>query len=528
MTDPLRGPERSVARRSILVAGAAGVGAAALSGALPGVVLARPARAPLGDPFTLGVASGDPAPDGFVIWTRLAPYPLADDGMGGMPSRSYEVAWEVAEDDRFARVARRGTAVARPDGGHAVHVELGGLRPAREYFYRFSVEGHLSPSGRTRTAPNLGVLGAPLTMCFASCSQYEHGYFTAYRRLAEEGPDLILHLGDYQYEYTARDYVAPGGNVRDAAGPETETLANYRQRHAQYKTDQDLQAAHAAAPWLVVWDDHEVDNNWADEIPENPQPNFLARRAAAFQAYYENMPLRRTSVPRGIDLLLYRRVQWGRITTFHMMDTRQYRDDQPCGDDFNSDCPERIEPTRSITGAEQEAWLLDGLRRSTARWDVLGQQVFFSQVDFTPGAGRGFNPDAWDGYVGNRDRVVAGLREARNAVVLTGDVHAHWAAEVRERFDDPSSPTVGTELVTTSITAGGDGSEVRPNTPATLAENPHVKFYNNRRGYVTTRFTAQEMRADFRVVPYVSQPGAPMQTRGSFVVPDREPGLNPA
>ncbi len=528
MTDPRTGIRQSMARRSVLVGAAAGLGAVTLAGALPGGALAQPARGRLADPFTLGVASGDPAPDGFVIWTRLAPDPLADDGMGGMPARGYDVAWEVAEDDRFARIARRGTAAARPDGDHAVHVELGGLPPGREYFYRFSVDGHVSPSGRTRTAPNPGVLGEGLTMCFASCSQYEHGWFTAYRRLAEEEPDLILHLGDYQYEYTKQDYVAPGGNVRDAAGPETVTLANYRQRHAQYKTDPDLQAAHAAAPWLVVWDDHELDNNWADEVPENHQPNFLDRRAAAFQAYYENMPLRRASVPRGIDLLLYRRIDWGRMATFHMMDTRQYRDDQPCGDEFNTDCAQRTDPARSITGAEQEAWLLDGFRRSTSRWDVLGQQVFFSQVDFTPGPERGFNPDAWDGYVGNRDRVVAGLRDVRNAVVLTGDVHAHWAAEVTERFDDPSSPAVGTELVATSITSGGDGSETREDTPATLAENPHVKFYNNRRGYVRTRFTAQEMRADFRVVPYVSRPGAPAQTRASFVVPDREPGLNPA
>ncbi|MGH3977757.1 MAG: alkaline phosphatase D family protein, partial [Pseudonocardiaceae bacterium] len=517
--------------RTVLAAGAAGlgaVGAAALAGPLPGAALAQPPSRRLGDPFTLGVASGDPSPDGAVLWTRLAPQPLADDGMGGMPARPYQVEWELADDDGFRRIERRGTADAFPASAHAVHVELGGLRPGREYFYRFRVDGHLSPVGHTRTAPPPAALGGPLTMCFASCSQFEHGFFTAYRRLAEEEPDVVLHLGDYQYEHTANDYVAPGGNVRDHAGPETVTLANYRQRHAQYKTDPDLQAAHAVAPWLVVWDDHELDNNWAGEIPESFQPDFLARRAAALRAYYENMPLRRSSVPSGIDLLLYRRVAWGRMATFHMLDTRQYRDDQPCGDEFNSDCAQRTDPERSITGAEQEVWLLDGLRRSTSRWDVLGQQVFFSQVDFTPGPARGFNPDAWDGYVGNRDRIVAGLRDpaVRNAVVLTGDVHAHWAAEVRERFDDPSSPSVGTELVATSITSGGDGSETRPDTATTLAENPHIRFYNNRRGYVRTRFTTSEMRADFRVVPYVSEPGAPAQTRASFVVPDREPRLN--
>ncbi|MDQ3152842.1 MAG: alkaline phosphatase D family protein [Actinomycetota bacterium] len=512
-------------RRTVLLTGAAavaGAGAATLIRA-PGAV-----AAPSADPFTLGVASGDPAPDGMVLWTRLAPTPLAEDGLGGMGSRPVEVEWELAVDERFTRVERRGTETAVPDAAHSVHVELAGLRPGREYFYRFRAGGHVSPTGRTRTAPNPGVLGGPLTMCFASCSQYEHGYFTAYRRLAEEEPDLVLHLGDYQYEYTADDYVAPGGNVRDHVGPETVTLANYRQRLAQYKTDEDLQAAHAVAPWLVVWDDHELDNNWADEIPEEPQPDYLARRAAAFRAYYENMPLRRASLPRGIDLQLYRRVEWGRLATFHMLDTRQYRDDQPCGDEFGSDCAERTEPTRSITGDEQEAWLLDGLTGSTARWDVLGQQVFFSQVDFTPGAGRGFNPDAWDGYVANRDRVAAGLAQARNAVVLTGDVHAHWAAEVKERFDDPSSATVATELVASSITSGGDGSETQADTAGILADNPHIRFYNNRRGYVRTRFTGSELRTDFRVVPVVSRPGAPVQTRASFVVGDREPGLDPA
>jgi alkaline phosphatase D len=348
-------------------------------------------------------------------------------------------------------------------------------------------------------------------------------------RLAAEHPDVVLHLGDYQYEYAAHQYIAPSGNIRNHAGPVTETLANYRQRYAQYKTDPDLQAAHAVAPWLAVFDDHEVADNWARDVPEKPQRGFLARRAAAFQAYYENMPLRRLSVPHGSDMQLYRRAQWGSLVTFHLLDTRQYRDDQPCGDRPNSDCPQRPDPTRTITGAEQEKWLLDGLARSRARWDLLGQQVFFSQVDLTPGPGRGFNPDAWDGYTGSRDRVVAGLRESavRNAVVLTGDIHSHWAAEVRARFDDPSSAPVGTELVTSSITSGGDGSVTDPHIAAILAENSHIRFFNNRRGYVRTRITPGELRADFQVVPFVSRPGAAVQTGASFVVPDREPTLHP-
>jgi alkaline phosphatase D len=477
------------------------------------------------DPFTLGVASGDPAPNGAVIWTRLAPHPLADDGLGGMPSRPVDVEWEVAADEGFTRIAQRGTTTAVPESAHSVHVELAGLRPGADYFYRFRAAGHLSPSGRTRTAPAPGSM-APLTMCVASCSHYEHGWFTAYRRLAEEHPDLVVHLGDYQYEYAAERNT--GTHVREHVGPETVTLANYRQRYAQYKTDPDLQAAHAAAPWLVVFDDHEVANNWADEVPDKPEPAFPDRRAAALRAYYENMPLRRSAMPRGVDMRLYRRLHWGALATFHMLDTRQYRTDQPCGDEFRSDCVQRHAPDATLTGAAQERWLLDGFARSEARWDVLGQQVFFSQVELTPGPGRGFNPDAWDGYTASRERIVAGLVDSpvRNAVVLTGDVHSHWAAEVRQRYDDPSSPMVATELVTTSITSGGDGSDSRADIDAVLPENPHLRYFSNRRGYVRTRITADELRADFKVLPFVSRPDAPVGIGASFVVVDREPSLS--
>ena len=501
--------------------------------AVPGAVLgglsvaasAAPAT-PRGNPFTLGIASGEPAPDGMVLWTRLATDPLAEDGLGGMGERVTDVDWEIATDDGFRDVVRRGTETTGPDLGHSVHVELAGLDAGREYFYRFRAAGEISPAGRTRTAPEASAM-RELTMSFTSCSQFEHGFFTAYARLADDEPDLVLHLGDYQYEYAAGDYVAPGGNVRDHAGPETVTLAGYRQRYAQYKTDTDLQAAHAVAPWLVVFDDHELDNNWADEVPEKPEPDFAARRAAALRAFWENMPLRAAQRPSGVDMRLYRTVSWGRLAAFHMLDTRQYRGDQPCGDEFATDCAERTDPGRSLPGSEQERWLAEEFRSSRARWNVLGQQVFFSQVDFTPGAGRGFNPDAWDGYPGSRDRVVDSWVESkgRNLVVLTGDVHAHWAADVRRRYDDPEAPVVGTELVSSSITSGGDGSETRDDTASTLAENPHIRFYNNRRGYVRTRFTPEAMTAEFRVVPFVRKAGAPGETRATFVVEDRTPGL---
>ncbi|MCM6778332.1 alkaline phosphatase D family protein [Nocardia sp. CDC159] len=520
----------NISRRSVLIGGAAAAGV--LSGVL-GHRVSQAAPTGLPNPFTLGVASGDPSADGVVLWTRLAPQPLAEDGMGGMPNRVVRVDWEVAADEGFRTIVQRGTADAAPELGHSVHVELAGLRPGAEYFYRFRTEGHLSPAGRTRTAPAPGALdGLELTMCFVSCSQYEHGYFTAYRRLAEDHPDLVLHLGDYIYEYKAGDYQVPGGNPRDHAGPETETLANYRQRHAQYKTDPDLQAAHAIAPWAPVFDDHELDNNWANmvpERPERPQPNFAARRAAAFQAYYENMPLRASARPRATTIQLYRRIHWGALATFHMLDTRQYRDDQACGDGLKT-CPERRAANRTIVGADQERWLLDGFRESRARWDLLGQQVFFAQLDVQPGPGETNNMDAWDGYAANRDRVVRGWVDAkvRNPVVLTGDVHTAWAADIKQRWEDPASPIVGSELVATSITSGGDGSEFRGDTEIIRLENPHIRYFNNRRGYVRTRMTADRMHADFRAVPYVSRPGAPVQTKASFVIEDRRPGLHPA
>lgn len=512
-------------RRSFLATGGA-LAAGAVTAGLPGTALAAPR---LSDPFTLGVASGDPTDTGVVLWTRLAQQPLAEDGLGGMPYRDVQVQWQLSRDPAFRRIERSGTETARLADAHSVHVEVEGLEPGREYWYRFRTGSHVSAAARTLTAPAPGSSTVPLTMGVASCSQFEHGWFTAYRRLAEEQPDLVLHLGDYLYEYRAGGYVAPGGNVRDHKGPETETLAGYRQRHAQYRTDPDLQAAHAVAPWVVVWDDHELDNNWADEVPENPQPYFLERRASAFKAYYENMPLRRTSVPRGIDLQLYRRLEWGGLATLHMMDTRQYRSDQACGDGARTGCEARLDVSRTITGDEQEAWLLDGLGASTTTWQVLGQQVFFSQRDFAAGAVQTFSMDGWDGYVASRRRIVDGMaaRGVANPVVLTGDVHRHYACDIKADFDDPGSRTVGVELVTTSITSGGDGSDTSAATDVQLAENPHIRFANSQRGYVLARFTADQLRADFKVLPYVKQPGAPISTRASFVVEAGSPGLQP-
>ncbi|MEO3809133.1 alkaline phosphatase D family protein [Sphaerisporangium sp. B11E5] len=479
-----------------------------------------PRRVPPADPFTLGVASGDPAPDGFVLWTRLAPVPMAEDGHGGMPDKTVPVAWEVAADPSFERVVRRGSEDAVRDWAHSVHAEVAGLDAGREYWYRFRTGPHVSEVGHARTAPAHGTPAAAITVAITSCANYQHGYFTAYARVAEERPDLIVHLGDYIYEYAKGEHACPGGNVRDHEGPESRTLADYRRRHALYKTDPDLRAAHAVAPWVSVMDDHEVTNNWMGLVPS-------ARRAAAFRAYYEHMPLRADARPKGPEIRLYRRVRWGGLLTLHMLDTRQYRDPLPCGPGF-LDCPEATSKDRTITGAEQEKWLLDGFRGSRARWDLIGQQVFFGHRGRGRDiAGEVVRQDAWDGYSGSRTRVTRGWMEAgvRNAVVLTGDVHSHWAGDLALDYDDPGSRVIGTELAVTSVTSGGDGHGGEKERDALLARNPHLRFHLRRRGYILLRIDAAALTAHFRTLPYVRLPGAPVTTAGTFVIADRTPGL---
>ncbi|MER6950359.1 alkaline phosphatase D family protein [Nonomuraea sp. NPDC000554] len=510
-----------MSRRSLVVSGGAVVGSWIAGGAAEASRRRRTAF-----PFTLGVASGDPAEDGFVIWTRLAPTPLAEDGRGGMPSVVVPVSWQVAEDERFATVVREGVAMADPDWAHSVHVELDGLASNRDYWYRFREGTHVSPVGRGRTSPSAQGAGDVLSVAVTSCAQFEHGYFTAYRALAGERPDLVLHLGDYIYEYPKGTYVAGSGNVRDHAGPETVTLAGYRQRYAQYRTDPDLQAAHAAAPWVVAWDDHEVDNNWAGGEGANQSKKRLARRAAAARAYYENMPLRRGALPDGTGIQIYRRIRWGTLATFHVLDTRQYRNAMACGNGLK-DCPEAADPARTILGQEQERWLIDGFQRARAQWDLIGQQVFFASRTITAGPAHLTNQNTWDGYLASRQRVTRGWIDAgvRNAVMLTGSAHAHWAADLKLDYLDPNSPAVGAELVTSSITSRGDGLDVDPRAVPLLVSNPHLRFYNDQRGYVMARVDRAAVTARFQVVPYVSRPGAAVRTRAVFAIDDGVPGL---
>ncbi|HEY3556277.1 MAG TPA: alkaline phosphatase D family protein [Kribbella sp.] len=510
-----------ISRRTLVLGGLAAAGAGALPASLATAqssVITATAAVPY--PFQLGIASGEPDANSVVLWTRLAPSPTNADGQGGMATTDVAVDWQVSTTDTFATLVASGTVTAKYAAAHSVHAIAGGLNPDSDYFYRFRAQGHISPVGRTRTTPAVGTTGRDLLMAFTSCAHYEAGYFTVYRRMAEENPGVILHLGDYIYEGGATT-----GNVRSHLGSEIVTIADYRRRYAQYKTDPDLQAAHAAAPWIVVPDDHEVENNYAGTIRENNTPaltadQWTARRSAAYQAYYENMPLRPAQVNSGNSIQLYRRLRWGSLATFHMLDTRQYRNDQACGDGWKV-CSDADLATRSLPGNAQESWLLDGLGQHLGTWDIIGQQVFFARRFNSSGA----SMDSWDGYRASRARIQQGWvdRSVRNPVVLTGDVHRAWATELKADYNNANSATIGTELVTSSVTSSGDGDG--STTVPDAGTNPWLKFYNNRRGYVRATVSPTELRADFRNVTKVSEHGAAATTVKSFVVQEGHPGL---
>lgn len=477
------------------------------------------------DPFTLGVASGDPLPDAVVIWTRLAPDPLAP--FGGMDRRPVEVQWQVAEDPSFRRIVRRGATQARPESSHSVHVDVRGLRPWRHYWYRFRVNGKLSPVGRTRTAPAAEASIPEMTMAFASCQAWWEGWYTAHADLARREHDLVVFLGDYIYEFGIDRGVRPHSN-EDYVTRQTVTLDEYRNRYASYKMDPDLQAAHASAPWVVTWDDHEVVNNWADEEhPSAPPAEFLVRRANAFRAYWEHMPLRFAQMPQGPDMQLYRRFRFGRLAEFSVLDTRQYRSDQAYGDGTKAPGPETKDPARTLTGDAQEKWLLDGWSASRSRWNVLAQQNALARLDVKDGPEILVPMDTWDGYEASRNRVLGGAhqRKIRNLVSIGGDLHRSVASDLKLDFDDPDSPTVGTEFVGTSISSGLDGMDLDPGGETLLRENPHMKYGNFQRGYVSCTITPQRWIADYRVVDRVTVPNGTVSTRAKLLTEDGRPGI---
>ena len=488
-------------------------------------------------PFALGIASGDPTPDGFVIWTRLAPEPMEPGS--GMPNAGVEVEWELAADDRFRNKVLVGKAFARPELGHAVHVEISGLEPGRDYWYRFRCGRERSMQGRARTAPAAGADLARARFAVCGCQDLEQGWFDAFRHLAAEQPDFVYHYGDYIYEYRTRNfYRNPHEDllipcVRRHEGDESTSLENYRQRYAQYKLDFNLQLAHAAAPWYVTWDDHEIVNNWVGDHEgwnKTPPEYFLLRRAAAAQAFYENMPLRRGAWPKGPEIQLYRRYAYGGLMDLHFLDTRQYRSPQPCGDGFEPVCADIDDPKATVLGDAQERWLLDGLRGSRARWNVLAQQVMMMSMDRAEDDRVLLNMDTWAGYAPATRRLLKALQERRKAdvVVLSGDEHQNIVGDLRLDYRDDRSPVLATEFVGTSITSGGDGGDKRPDADRLLAQNPHLRFLNDQRGYVLCEVTPDLWTTTMRVMDRVRVPEGRISTRASFVVERGQAGAKQA
>jgi len=516
-------------RRGFLGAAAGGAGVVLLgTGALPSEAAPQGPKL-LGDPFTLGVASGDPLANSVVLWTRLAPEPLAEDGSGGMPRRNVPVQWEVATDERFRRVVKRGTVVATPALNHSVHPEVWGLDAGREYFYRFRAGAHVSDVGRTRTAPSERTRLSQMSLAVASCAHWSAGFYTAYRHMSQEDVDLVLHVGDYIYENGVPHGGARGVKIPSYLAPETVTLERYRLQYSLYKSDPDLRAAHAAHPWVVTLDDHEVDNDWADMVNgnANQQEGFRQRRIDAFRAYYENMPLRASAVPEGPDMQLYRTLRYGDLVEINVLDTRQYRDDQAAGGGQAMPNPDSLAEGRTMMGWEQEKWLLGEFERSRARWQVLGNQAPMAETDMDTGEPVSLFMDPWDGYDANRRRVLYGAQErgVQNLVVLTGDRHRHHASNVKADYRDPSAPTMASEYLCTAVSTEGDGADQDAYCLTALAANPHIKFANYRRGYIRATVTPERWTTDFRVVPYITKPGAPISTRATFVTEHGLPGV---
>ena len=483
------------------------------------------------NPFTLGVASSDPTSNGIVLWTRLAPEPANPLSIG---KASVPVRWRVVTDEAMLNVVEHGTSVAPPQLAHSVHVEVNGLQPARDYFYQFDVHGEESPIGHFCTAPPEDAMVAQVRFAFATCQDWPSGYYTAYRDMLQNDLDLVLHLGDYTYEY-AIDFTRRGIPVPEGFEEETVDLRTYRLRHTLYKLDHDLQAVHAKFPFVVIWDDHEVANDYSGIAPEyaSPSPEFLARRAAAYQAYYEHMPIRgfknRHPSP---ELRIYRRLRYSKLAEFTMLDDRQYRTDNPCGDGESIRCPRALNGDYTMLGRAQEDWVADGFAQSAARWNIVGQQLLLAELEHRPYyEDEGYWNDAWDGYPLARQRLLTEAVKTglQNPVFLTGDWHSTFVNDLKLDFKDPHAATIATEFVTPAITTGGDSEPYGEYYGAMIPYNPHIKYFEgDKRGYFKATVTPQLMRLDLRFVDTVENPNGTGHTEKSFIVENGVPGAQPA
>jgi alkaline phosphatase D len=519
-------------RRRIFLKQAARLAAVAM-GASP---LPTSIASPAWYPFRLGVASGSPLPDGVVLWTRIVSEPGSSEPPAPGP---LTVRWEVAADPAFRRIVSRGNAAALPELAHSVHLDVRGLQPDRWYWYRFMLGDAVSPVARTRTAPAPGGMPARMRLAYASCQHWEFGEYAVHRHIADAAPDLVAFLGDYIYEWGPYDAAHPPSPRRS---DESITLENYRARYAQYKADPHLQAAHHAAPWIVTWDDHEVANDYADDRDARLDPAFMARRAAAYQAFYEHMPVRLSALPAGpgryAHLRVYERYDWGRLARFHVLDDRQYRSHQACprpgrggSNSVDASCRERLLPGRTLLGAEQETWLANGLASSQAKWNILAQQTLMAQCSQTPlthdDAGR-FWTDGWDGYPAARERLLDDIARHRpaNPLVISGDVHSFFASDLKRNFNRPASngnPVIATEFCGTSVTSN---SRPQARTEQYLAMNPHMKYgRSDRRGFVMMDITPTASMVLFQAVDDLHSANSGMTTLARFTVEDGQPGV---
>ena len=507
---------------------------AAAAGAGPGLKASARAAGPA-YPFSLGVASGSPLPHAVILWTRILPDPLQ---AASAPPLALSVRWEVAEDEAFRKIVKKGSATASPQLAHSVHVDATGLRPDRWYWYRFMLGDAVSPAGRTRTAPAPDAMPRRLRLAVASCQHWEFGHYAAHRYIAQAAPDLVAFLGDYIYEWGPYQLRHPPRAVRSH---ESFTLADYRARYAQYKSDPDLQAAHRAAPWILAWDDHEVANDYARDVDERLAPDFARRRAAAYQAYYEHMPLRLPAPRAFASLRMHQRHDWGRLARFHLLDDRQYRSPLACPkpDRGGSNvvlaraCAALRDPRRTMLGSEQEAWLAQGLSSSRARWNILAQQTLVAQSSGVPvrapDDGR-FWTDGWDGYPAARRRLLDAIAHsgARNPLVLSGDVHTFYAAELRRDFNRPVStanPVVAAEFCGTSITSS---SRPQARTQENVERNPHILYgRSDRRGYMLLELTPAAASARFMALDDVRDALTRQATIASFTIADGSSRIQP-
>jgi len=513
---------------------------AAAAGPLP-LSHAWAGKGALADPFALGIASGAPTENGMVLWTRLAPAALPS------PLASVVVRWQIAHDEGFRRMVASGDANALPQLGHAVHVEVQGLQPGHWYFYRFLLGDAVSETGRTRTAPGADTLPDRLRFVFASCQRWEHGFYAAWRDVAVQSPDLVVFLGDYIYEYASpRNPQVPPPRSHHLA--RAVSLADYRDRYALHKSDRDLQAAHRACPWIVTWDDHEVENDYAGDHGRADPASFAAQRAAAYQAFYENMPLPASTLVRGLAglggneaLRVHQRQGFGRLANFHLLDTRQFRDLQACretsatgtaastGTVKPADCPALQDLSRSLLGTAQETWLDQGLsadaRDGKVRWTIVAQQTLFSPRHYG-GANSPVPTDTWDGYPAARQRLLDSVaaHRPRNTVLVGGDIHQNYVCDVQAQ-DRPDAPVIASEFCGTSISSQSGASQARI---ATLMQrNPQIVFANSeRRGYGLVDLTAGRWQTTLRTVDEIERADSAVSTLAQFEVQDGRPGIS--